>query len=368
MLTLILAVSLALSISAACSLTETVLYSVPWAHIERLRKAGRPAGQLLFDMRSHVDKPIAAVLTLNTVANTAGSAIAGAAFMAVFGPEYMAVFAGVFTVLVLAFGEIIPKTLGVAYAAPCSTVLAWPLHWLVKLFAPVIWLTSRLTRLISRSSGPQISEDDIRAAASLSRKAGAIQPYEETGIRNILALDKKRVYDVMTPRTVVFSLPQDCTVRQAWETPEVWHFSRIPVHSGDREDLIGLVERRDLARRMTDGGDRDAPLRTLMKPLRFVAETQTLDALLKDFLGSRVHLSAVIDGYGGLAGVVSLEDVLEEILGQEIMDESDQVSNLQELARQRRLAALERRRSASSGDSGPSAGQAPFSSVNKNNS
>ena len=367
MFTLILAVSLALSISAACSLTETVLYSVPWAHIEKLRKEGRPVGQLLYDMRSHVDKPIAAVLTLNTIANTAGSAIAGAAYMAVFGAEYMGIFAAVFTVLVLTFGEIIPKTLGVAYAAPCSTVLAWPLAWMVKALAPIIWLTSRLTRLISSSSsGPQISEDDIRAAASLSCKAGGIQAYEEKGIRNILALDQKHVYDIMTPRMVVFSLPQHCTVREAWATPEMWHFSRIPVHSGDREDLVGMVERRDLARCMTDGSDQNIPLSSLMKPLRFVAETQPLDALLKTFLDSRVHLFAVLDEYGGLAGVVSLEDVLEEILGHEIIDESDQVGDLQELARQRQKKAQERRHDAA-GKNRRNAGQTRPLSANKKN-
>ena len=291
--------------------------------------------------------------------------------MGVFGAEYTGAFAAVFTVLVLTFGEIIPKTLGVAYAAPCSTVLAWPLAWMVKVLAPVIWLTSRLTRLVSSSgsggSGPHISEDDIRAAASLSCKAGGIQAYEEKGIRNILALDQKHVYDIMTPRMVVFSLPQQCTVRDAWDTPETWHFSRIPVHSGDREDLVGMVERRDLARRMTDGGDKDAPLSSLMKPLRFVAETQSLDALLKTFLDSRVHLFAVLDEYGGLAGVVSLEDVLEEILGHEIIDESDQVGDLQELARQRRKNAQDQRRHDAAGKGRRNAGQARTVSVNKKN-
>ena len=335
MLTLTLAVVLALMISAVCSLTETVLYSVTWAHIEKLRKAGRASGDLLFAMRQRVDKPIAAVLTMNTIANTAGSAIAGAAFTAVFGAEYLAAFAAVFTVLVLAFGEIIPKTLGVVYANPVSTVVARPLAVVTRLLTPIIWLSSLLTRMVSPpSSGPQVSEDDIRAVASLSRQAGRIQPYEERTIRNILSLDHKRVRNIMTPRTVVFSLAAELTLTQAMQEPDIWQFSRVPVYSEHNEDLVGMVERRTLARRMAEGGE--ATLGDIMHPLHFVLESQTLDKLLQEFLSSRTHLFAVLDEYGGLAGVVSLEDVLEEILGREIMDESDSVADLRELARQRR--------------------------------
>ena len=337
MLTLILAVLLALVVSAVCSLTETVLYSVSWAHIETLRKNGRPSGELLFSMRQRIDRPIAAVLTLNTIANTAGSAIAGAAFMAVFGAEYMAVFAAVFTVLVLAFGEIIPKTLGVAYANPLSTLLARPLALASRLLSPVIWLSGLLTRLVTpQSSGPQVSEDDIRAVTSLSRQAGRIQPFEERTIRNILSLDRKRVRDIMTPRTVVFSLAADTPLRTASEERNLWHFSRIPVYGEDNEDLVGIVERRTLAQRMVAGGE--GTLGDIMTPLHYVLESQTLDRLLQEFLNARCHLFAVLDEYGGLAGVVSLEDVLEEILGREIMDESDSVADLRALARQRRQA------------------------------
>ena len=197
------------------SLTEAALYAVPWSAIEKIRNDGRPVGEVLFRLRSNVEKPIAAILTLNTVANTAGSAVAGAAFMAAFGAEYMALFAAGFTVLILAFGEIVPKTLGVAYATSIAVVLARPLEVAVKLLTPVIWLTGLLTRLLTPpSNGPDISEDDIRAVTSLSRQAGQIKAYEEAYIRNILALDQKRVYDIMTPRTVVFSLPEDMTAAE----------------------------------------------------------------------------------------------------------------------------------------------------------
>lgn len=338
MLTLILAVSIAVLVSFFCSLAEAALYAVPWSAIESLRKQKRRSGILLYKMRVNVDKPIAAILTLNTLANTAGSTIAGAAFLAVYGPGSMAVFATVFTVIILAFGEIVPKTLGVAHSVAVARALARPITVMVKILTPVLWLTGLLTRLISPSSKtPQVSEDDIRAIASLSRQAGRIQPYEEKFVKNVLALDQKRVHDIMTPRTVVFSLPESLTVEEAYKDPRIWHFSRVPVYGDDNEDLVGLVERRALGQCYA-ADKKDLRLSDIMRPLHFVQESQTLDILLRELLKEKTHLFAALDEYGGLAGVVSLEDVLEEILGSEIIDESDNVADLRALARERRKA------------------------------
>lgn len=338
MLILVLAVGAAILISFSCSLAEAALYAIPWSAIEQLRDAGRRSGQLLYKMRMKVDKPIAAILTLNTVANTAGSTVAGAAFLSVYGSEHMALFATVFTILILAFGEIVPKTLGVAHCVWIGRVLARPIWLLIKCLAPVLWLTGLLTRLLKPADdAPEVSEDDIRAMTRLSRQAGRIQPYEENFVRNVLSLDQKRVYDIMTPRTVVFSLPEDLTVEEAYKDPRIWHFSRIPVYSEDNEDLVGLVERRTMGQLYAQDKE-NVTLQNIMRPLHFVQETQTLDILLREFLKTRVHLFAVLDEYGGLAGVVSLEDVLEEILGSEIMDESDRVADLRALARERRKA------------------------------
>ena len=342
MLSLFLAVFCAVFVSFTCSLCEAALYAVPWSSIERMRRTGSATGELLFNMRTEVDKPIAAILTLNTAANTAGATLAGAAFLAVFGSERMGIFVLAFTVLVLAFGEIVPKTLGVAYATPIAGILARPLALAIKALTPVIWLSGRLTRLVAPSRNtPQFSEDDISAMAGLSREAGRIKPYEEKFIRNVLALDRKHVHEVMTPRTVVFSLPASLTVEEAYRDQRIWHFSRIPVYGEDNEDLLGIVERRTLGRCLQE--DRaNTPLAAIMKPPHFVQESQTLDLLLREMLKARAHLFVALDEYGGLAGVVSLEDVLEEILGSEIMDESDKVADLRALARARRPAHTEK--------------------------
>ncbi|ABM28957.1 hemolysin family protein [Nitratidesulfovibrio vulgaris] len=340
MLALVVAVTLSVVVSASCSITEAILYSVPWSHIEQLRKSGSPVGKLLFAMRSRIEQPITAVLTLNTIANTAGAAIAGSYAAEVLSPDQMPAFAAGFTVLILVVSEILPKTLGVAYARPLASVIAYPLRFLVILLMPVIWLGGWVTRAIMpASSGPHATEDDIRAIVSLSRQAGGIQPHEEMSIRNILSLDRKHVHDIMTPRTVVFSLPADLTVEEAYEKPDFWHYSRIPVFGEGNEDIVGIVMRRRVLQEVA--ADREGTrLADIMQPVHYALESQTLDRVLFQFLDARVHLFVVLDEYGGLAGVVSLEDVLEEILGREIVDESDRVTDLRELARERRDAAI----------------------------
>ena len=171
---------------------------------------------------------------------------------------------------------------------------------------------------------------------SMTRRAGVLKPYEELSIQNILSLDMKTVEQIMTPRTVVYSMPADITVGEAMHRNTTWPHSRMPVFEGDdREDIIGLILRRDLFEAMAQDKE-SLKLFELMKPVRFVPENLTLDRLLIKFLESRVHLFVVLDEYGGVAGIVTLEDVLEEILGSEIVDESDQVVDMRELARKRR--------------------------------
>jgi CBS domain containing-hemolysin-like protein len=314
---------------------------VPWSSIERLRAEGRRSGVLLHEMRSHVDKPIAAVTTLNTLVNTAGSVIAGMAATSVLGPEYMSVFVVVFSFMILTVGEIIPKTFGVVYANTLAPLLAMPLHLLTRFFTPVIWFLGLINRLLlpKASQHALATEADIMAIVSLSRKEGIIRPAAEAIIGNILELDQKRVHDIMTPRPVVFSLPVTMPLDEAYATHGLWNFSRIPLYAEHNEDLVGIVSRRTLERRLALG-DKEHTLGELMRPIHFVVDSLPLHELLKKFLNSRTHLFAVLDEFGGLAGVVSLEDVLEEILGQEIVDESDPVTDLQEAARQRRRALI----------------------------
>ena len=336
MTALIITIVLALSISALCSTMEAMLYSIPWTTLEKMKESGSRSGKILYHMRSNVDQPISAILTLNTIANTAGASLAGALAAAALGPEIMPYFAALFTVLVLLFGEIIPKTLGVSYPGALGRILALPLFFMTTVLRPATWLSGQITKLITpKKSGPEATEDDINAMARISRQAGVIQGYEETAIHNILALDQKRVHDVMTPRTVVFSLSENCTVDEAHAIPSFWHFSRIPVYAEDNEDIVGIVLRRDVVLHR-DAHEGSMTLGEIMQPVHFVLESLTLDKVLAEFLERHQHLFAVLDEYGGLAGVISLEDVMEEMLGREIVDESDVAADLRAVARNRR--------------------------------
>lgn len=347
MTALILTVALALAVSALCSMLEAMLYSIPWTALEKMKEEGSRTGALLHAMRSSVEAPISAILTLNTIANTAGAALAGALASEALGAENMPAFAAVFTLLVLLFGEIVPKTLGVTYSVFLGRCLAWPLYMLTRILRPATWLSGQITRLITpRDSLPEATEDDINAMASISRQAGTIQSYEEAAIRNVLALDNKHVHDVMTPRTVVFSLSEDTTLDEAYADASFWNFSRIPVYADGNEDIVGFVMRGDIVR-SRDAGHGSDTVGSIMRPIHFVLESITLDKVLTEFLERHQHLFAVLDEFGGLSGVISLEDVLEELLGREIVDESDVAVDLREVARRRRKAAAASRSAAS---------------------
>ncbi|WP_320007811.1 hemolysin family protein [Maridesulfovibrio sp.] len=339
MLELILSVSVATLISAYCSVSEAVFYSFPWSRIETLRKEGNKSGEILHRLRSNVDRPITAILTLNTVAHTAGAAFAGAAWSSVYGVDTLPWFTLGFTIIILILSEILPKTIGIVYCEPLGQALARPMEILIWIFLPVIWICGIFSRLVNRNrkcEGPQATEDDIRAMVSLTRRSGAIKPYEALSIANILSLDDKIVEQIMTPRTVVFSLPAEMTVEEAHVKYSAWPHSRIPVYEGDDpEDIVGVIYRRSVFEALADDHD-DVKLSELMKPVRFALENITLDKLLVKFLESRMHLFVVLDEYGGMSGVVTLEDVMEEILGSEIVDETDQVVDMRELARRRR--------------------------------
>ncbi len=334
---LIIAFSLAVVVSALCSIAEASLYSVPWSYIERLKKDNRRSGHILYALRSRIDQPIAAILTLNTIANTAGAAVAGAAAARVFGSQNLVYFTIIFTLTILIFSEIIPKTLGVIYNRPLSVVMAKPLLVLIWVLSPIIYVCKKIVSLIEkRKHGPGASEEDLLAMISITRKSGIIKPYEELSIQNILSLDKKMVKDIMTPRMVVFSLPGHMSVAESRQRKNIWPHSRIPVYENhDPEEIVGIVYRREVLEALANDQD-DIKLESLMKPVNFVVETMSLDRLLIKFLESRVHLFIVIDEYGGIAGLVTLEDVLEEILGKEIVDETDEVVDMRELAVQRR--------------------------------
>jgi CBS domain containing-hemolysin-like protein len=334
---LCLAVGIALIVSALCSIFEAVLYSVPSGHIEVLARENNRSGQILKRLKKDIEKPITAILTLNTIANTMGAAVAGASAAAVFGEQYLGWFSAAFTIAILLFSEILPKTAGVTYAKVLAPWIAMPLAWLVKILAPLIWLCQTVTRIMPRRGGEiLVSAKEIQAIAVLSRKSGAIEPEQEKVIANILELQNITARQVMTPRTVTFSLSEHLTVAEAREMKAKWNqHSRAPVYDKDPDDVVGIVLRKDVF--LDDSGEQsNLRLADLIHPVHFVPETAPLNRLLIDFFERRQHLFVVVDEYGSITGVISMEDILEEIVGREIIDESDKAGDLRELARHKR--------------------------------
>jgi len=333
---LTIAVGLAVTVSALCSILEAVLYSVPNSHVEILKKNGQASGKTLEALKGDIHKPITAILTLNTVANTMGAAVAGAAAAAVFGDTNLGWFSVAFTLTILIFSEILPKTIGVAYCRELAPWIALPIRLLVNILTPAIWFCQAIIRLIPRTTEETlVSAEEVLAIAALSHRAGEINTQEERVINNILQLKVKYVKDVMTPRTVTFVLDGSMSVAEARNYTDEWNLhSRVPIYNKDPDDIIGVILRRDVLLTAAEGMD-SIKLTSLARTVHFVPESMPLSQVLVNFFEKKRHLFVVIDEYGSVTGVITLEDVIEEIVGEEIMDESDQIKDMRALAKKR---------------------------------
>jgi len=322
--------------SFTCSLLEAALYSMSAAQVELRRKQGR-AGKHLARMRENVEEPIAAILTVNTIAHTVGAAWCGAMVGDEYGSSAVGVFAAVFTVLVLALTEIVPKSLGVRYANAMGTLIVWPTQLMIWSVWPVVWVSKwAMGLLMGRAGDEGPTEDELLAVSTLALKGGGVRKEEHRWVANALRLDKRTAGDLRTPRTVVETLPADLPVATLVREPQRLAHSRVPITEGeDRDEVIGLVYRRELFDAALSQPDAGLVVRDLVRRLTFVPESMPAHELLDKFLAERVHMLALTDEYGGFEGVVSLEDVLECLLGAEIVDEHDEFTDMQALALQR---------------------------------
>lgn len=347
---IVLVAGLTLAASFLCSLLEAALYSLTPAQLEVAKKNGVFGARRFAAFRAHVEEPIAAILAVNTVANTFGASVAGALVGEYFGNAAIGWFAGVFTFLVLVFSEIIPKSVGVRYAARLIPMLVLPLQVILWVSWPVArparFLMSKLTGS-GEAAGP--TEDEIIALSRMAAQGGVLTSSEMLWVENALGLDKVSARDLMTPRTVVHSVAIDQTVGALADTLRTMRHSRLPVYEGeDHDKIVGVIYRRELYDAVADGST-DRSLSDLVRPLEFVPDSMKGPQLLEKFIRGKRHMVAVIDEYGGFEGIVTLEDVLECLLGQEIVDEHDEHVDMQELAR-RRARVLRGRRAGRGSD------------------
>ncbi|MCP3907004.1 MAG: HlyC/CorC family transporter [Oceanicoccus sp.] len=326
-------VFIALGFSFLCSIAEAVLLSVSNAHIALMEQQQKKAGELLRKMKEDVNKPLAAILTLNTIAHTIGAAGAGAQAAVVFGSAYVGVASAVLTLLILVFSEIIPKTLGAHYWRQLAPVTAYMLKYLVIVLYPFVKLSESLMGGLTH--GPTLagfSRQEFAAMADLSSQEGQIAEQESRILKNIFLLRATAVTAAMTPRTVVFSLSDAVTVEEFFHKYDHIPFSRIPVYQGEQENITGFVFRSDLLLAKARGND-SKPLSKYRRELTAIPETTTLSTAFNNFLELRMHMLLVVDEYGGIEGIVTLEDILETLLGLEIVDEKDDAVDMQEEAR-----------------------------------
>jgi CBS domain containing-hemolysin-like protein len=341
MATLITAVSLCIGFSFLCSLLESVLYSTRAITLEAAANRGSREAMAMRGLKAKVEKPLAAILILNTVANTGGAAITGWAAGELWEGGALLLFSALFTLGVLLVGEIVPKTLGAVHWRSLWRWSLGPIRVIMVSLAPVTWMTQVITRLVVRghSGPPRVSEDEILAAARLGARGGEISKLEHDLIKNIILLEEVKASDIMTPRTVMFAADGGLPLAQAQEQARSWPYSRVPVYKKDVEDVVGYV----LKAQVLALGSPTPPgkLSCLAKEVIFVPPSANALNLLNSFLRRREHMCLVVDEYGGIMGLVTLEDVLESLVGSEIVDEKDQVDDLQALARRRGRAVLD---------------------------
>jgi CBS domain containing-hemolysin-like protein len=354
---LLLVVGFALGVSFLCSLLEAALLSVRTSELtHRKARGSRGAGLLLELKQTRLGDAITAILTLNTVAHTLGATLAGAQAAVVFGSAWVGVFSGVLTFLILVFSEIIPKTLGAVYAEPLSGFVGRTLHRLTFIMNPLLILSRAVTRLLTRDRQAGVSRGELAAIINLATRDGAISSDESSMLASLLRFREVQVEDVMTPRTVTVMAPVEATVGELLADAEAEVFSRIPLFSGNRDNVVGYVLQRDLLRSVAQGGDRDQPLERFKRPAHFIPELASVESALRQILQRREPIAMVTDEHGGVAGLVTLEDLTETILGTEIIDESDRVIDMRQAAvrlRDERLERLRQERRLRLGGTGP---------------
>ncbi len=320
----IIAVSVALIVSFMCSIFESVLLSLNHAQVELLAARGRKSGRILKAFKERIDIPISAILITNTAAHTIGTAVAGASYSEVFAPDTLWIFTLVFTLVVLLFTEIIPKTLGVAYARALAKPVAYGIRALSLVLRPLVLASEAISRsLRGGESGPITSLDEIRLLATIGHSEGVVGKQTAQMIVGVSDLRKLTASNIMVARRDVAYLSRGDAPEKVLKTIRESGFSRFPYSpTGELDDVVGVVFAKELLSQLVEGPPDRIRWRELVHDPIVVPESVTLDSLLRTFRQTRRHMALVVDEYGDFQGIVTLEDVLEEVVG-DIFDESD---------------------------------------------
>ena len=331
---LLLYLFLALGVSFLCSVLEAVLLSITPSYIALMQKQGGRVGARIDRLKADIDRPLSALLSLNTIAHTIGAAGVGAQSQAVFGNGYLTATSVVLTLLILVLSEIIPKTLGATYWKQLAPSAALVLQWMTTAMYPLVALSMVITNLLTpKHSGPTFSRDEFQAMADQGEADGVFDIEESRILRNLLHFQSLRVKDVLTPRVVMMAFTQDQTVTRVFETLGTRRISRLPVFSEDHTEITGFVLLSDVLSEIAR--DRHGTLLSaIQRDVLVVPESLSLYGLFRNLLERQQQLSVVVDEDGGIVGVATMEDIVETMLGMEIMDEGDKVEDMRVMARE----------------------------------
>ena len=326
----------AMAISFLCSLLESVLMSTPISYISMKEDEGDRNAILFAKLKDNPDRPLTAILSLNTIANTVGAAGVGQQATLVFGNEWFGLVSAGMTLLILIFSEIIPKTIG-SYHWKGLMWLAGVMNALMYALYPVVWLVERIRRpLAGNEPDTGISREEVSAMANIGEEEGVIDNSENKVIQNIIKLDDIKAYDVMTPRVVAAIAPENMTLKQFYKQEELSHNSRIPVYADSPEFITGYIMRYDVLENLAEDKF-DTRLKSIKRKIAAFHEETSVSDIWESLLKTKDQIALIIDDYGCFQGIITLEDIIETILGMEIIDENDTITDMQQYAKERWL-------------------------------
>ena len=322
-----------ITLSALCSALEATLLSTPLSYITGLEEQGIKGAARLKKLKQSPDRPISAILCLNTIANTVGASIVGSLVYEVYGDPLVGIFSTIFTLMILIFSEIIPKTIGTSYwrtlAIPASVII----NGMIFIAFPLVWILERMQkRISSRSTQVSVSREDISAMVSVATEEEVIEKEEKKMIQNLLRLDELTAHEIMTPSVVVEMAEGNMSIKEFYDS-ELTH-SRIPVYDDENDEyVIGYVLRQEILEKMAEDKF-STRLHDILRPIMTFREEDSVADIWEKMLAKKEHISVILDEYGSVRGIVTLEDVIETMLGHEIVDEKDEVVDMQEYAKE----------------------------------
>lgn len=326
---------LAIIVSFLCSIMESVLLSTPQSFLIVKQNQGKQWAQSFIDLKQNIDKPLSAILSLNTVAHTIGAAGVGAQAVKVFGEASFGIVSAILTVLILVLTEIIPKTIGAKYWRNLSKISYFTMKIMIIITYPLVIMSAFITKLITNDKKEQsTSREEIAALASIGTKEGLFNEKENIIIQNILKLKNIKVTEILTPRVVVTVADENMLLNEFLENKDYLKFSRIPIYSENDENITGCIFRQHVFEHLAED-KHHLKLKDIKREILAFPDSMVLFSLWEKLLEQKEHIALIVDEYGGLNGIVTMEDIIETLLGLEIVDEKDTITDMQKYAKDR---------------------------------